>query len=402
MAAAELGFANGFCRRPGLLWRQGKPHHPAINMPLLRCLVVAALVRPQWVAGSASITDDERLLHSDGTWHRAQRKQIPFHASCYYTHETAMPHGCQFDVSRTGSWTGDPERSKEREVLHFFYQILGGGFWRANDNWNEGDPCWDAWYGVTCNEHGYVIALQLSDNRLEGFLPPNFGDLSRMLKLDLSSTAPDYHGHPNVDANRVRGPMPSLRFMRQLEEIEVSGNEITALPLDLRENAGTLRSLSASFNRLTALPLGLRHFTALHTLELAHNSIGGSFPVDIGDLTNARFVQLEYNRLSGAIPSQIVGMRRCRVLDLSHNPGISGELPENIIVDWQEQDYIAILNTSISGYIASLCLDVPFCYKFMYDTHKDLTWATAADVPDIVKLTVNIAMPANPEGTSSQ
>ena len=97
--------------------------------------------------------------------------------------------------------------------------------------------------------------------------------------------------------------------------------------------------------------------------------------------------------------------------------------------------YLSILNTSISGYISSLCeipqrlehqlihrmtecfpclrgLDVPFCWKYMYDTHKDfgiltaqasaqrlavmclqdLTWATVADIPDIVGMQLGCAI----------
>merc|ERR1712190_522576 len=56
-----------------------------------------------------------------------------------------------------------------------------------------------------------------------------------------------------------------------------------------------------------------------------------------------------------------------------------------------EQEYISILNTTLKGYIAELCIDVPFCWKFMYDTHRDLTWATANQVPDIVNITMEIA-----------
>lgn len=361
--------------------------HSSVNIASSLFLVATAiLLRPRRVAGLASITDDEKLLDSNGNWHRAQRNQVAFQTSCYYTHEPELPYGCQ---PNTSAWNADDERQIERNALMAIYILMGGEDWRTQDNWGEGDPCWDAWYGVTCNEHGKVIALKLVDNRVSGYIPAILGDLTHMLFLDLSSTAPDYHGHPNVDSNNVVGPMPSLAKMRRLEEIEVSGNKINSLPLDLRDNAHTLRSLSANHNLLRTLPQGLRDFTALHTLELSHNLIYTS-PSDLGYLTNARFVQLQYNRFIGTIPASIVGMRRARVLDLSHNPGLGGELPESIIVEWRNQDYISIMNTSITGYIAALCLDVPFCYKFMYDTHKDLTWATAADVPDIVRLTMQL------------
>eukprot|EP00439_Symbiodinium_sp_Y106_P038568 s4487_g4.t1 len=149
-----------------------------------------------------------------------------------------------------------------------------GDFWRTRDNWNgELDPCWDYWYGVTCNEHGYVIKLELSDNRVRGPLPSALGALTSLIKLDLSSTEPEYHMHPNDEVNRVEGSMPSLAMCFQLEEIEVSGNLILKLPDDLYLNADTLRSLSASRNQLRNMPNYLRRFQVLHTLELDNNMI---------------------------------------------------------------------------------------------------------------------------------
>lgn len=179
--------------------------------------------------------------------------------------------------------------------------------------------------------------------------------------------------------------------MSRIETIELSGNQIQKLPPDLYLNSRTLRTLSVSHNHLNDLPNNLKLFTNLHTLELDNNHIDDEFPEDFGSLTNARIVKLQYNKLKGEINEAIIGMNKVRVFDVSHNPRLGGVLPEQIIVEWSEQDYLSMLNTSLTGYISSLCLDVPFCWKFMYDTHKDLTWATAADVPDIVSMTIELA-----------
>ena len=75
-------------------------------------------------------------------------------------------------------------------------------------------------------------------------------------------------------------------------------------------------------------------------------------------------------------------VRRAEVFDVSHNPELGGVIPEQIIVDWaepwwrgicrpyprhsrstvsrsphkcEEVDYLAVLNTTIAGYISSLC-----------------------------------------------
>lgn len=363
---------------------------PPQGMHRLLVATVAVLLFHRTL-GSGGITDDERLLVSDGMWHRKQRKRISFETSCYYTSEPELPYGCQY-VIRDNVWAEDPQRALEKNALLELFDKTLGKTWRANDNWSTfTDPCWDSWYGVTCDEHGYVIALELTDNRLFGGLPASLGALTSLLKLDLSSTERSYHSHANENMNRLVGILPSLSLMTRLQEIEISGNAFRGLPEDLYLNGATLRVLSASHNLLSSLPSNLQNFQALHTLDLSHNLIEDSIPSTFGRMSNIRYAHLQYNLLQGDVPPEVIGISRIRILDLSHNPKLSGEVPEEIIVAWKEMDYLAILNTTISGYISSLCLDVPFCWNFMYDTHKDLTWATAADVPDIVSMTLSLA-----------
>lgn len=335
--------------------------------------------------------DEESLLKSDGTWHRGQRKRITFQDACYYTHEKNLPYGCQYSMSERDEWALDPQRSQERTALTSIYEATGGSGWRSAENWNEGDPCWDYWYGVTCDEHGHVIALELSDNRLTGSLPSSLGLLTAMLKIDFSSTAEHYHGHENYNVNRLRGPIPSLKNLKRLEEIEVSGNAFDAFPEDFYRLAPTLRVLSGSRNRFSALPRLLRRFRKLHTLELGNNQLRGALPNDLGQLESMRYLQLEYNLFEGAVPQSITGMRMLRTFDISHNPGITGEVPADVVVTWPTSEYISVINTSVTGYIAALCLDVPFCWRFMYDTHADMSMVERSQVPDIVWRTIDIA-----------
>lgn len=347
--------------------------------------------------GSGGLMDDERLLYATGNWHRLQRKRISFETSCYYTHEEELPHGCQYSTSTSKKWRDNTVRTTERAVLKDFYDGLGGDRWRTADNWNTGDPCWDAWYGVTCDEHGHVISIELVDNKLIGTIAKNVGDLTSLLKIDVSTTAPEYHNHVNKNLNRITGVVPSLAKISRLEELTLAGNGFTALPDDLYLNGESLRMICASYNLLTQMPKYLNRFKRLHTLELDHNFITGGLPPDLGYMLEARYIMLDSNRLSGPMPSTIAQLTRIRNFDVSHNPGLRDAISEDVIVNWVEVEYLAILNTSISGYISSLCLDVPFCWKHMFDTHKDLTWATAADVPDIVNITIELAK-TNPKG----
>lgn len=343
-------------------------------------------------APSGSLMDDEAMTGSNGSWHRGHRKQVGFQASCYYTREGELHQGCHWAKRASAEWRSEAQRTAERAILVGLFAATGGGAWRANDNWGTNtDPCWDSWYGVTCDEHGHVVALELSDNNLVGTLPSNLGGLTSLLKLDMSTSAPSYSTHTNRYANKISGPLPSFLRATRIEDIEISGNAFNSWPPDLYLNGKTLRSLSASFNSFTDLPRYLLKMTRLHTLELNNNLINDAFPIDFGYLTNARFVHLQYNQLRGTIPSSIIGMTNIRSLDLSHNAQLTGQIPEAILVRWTENDYVAIMSTSISGYISSLCLDVPVCWRYMYNTAKDLTWATASDVPDIVTETIALA-----------
>lgn len=361
---------------------------------LVLSVIFAHLVGTTLCAGG--ITDDERLLFSEGIWHREQRKLVSFITACSYTSERELPYGCQPSAKQSAMWMENTGRILDKNALLGLYTATGGadGSWRADDNWGQNtDPCWDHWYGVTCNENGRVIYLELPDNGLRGLLPDDLGDLTSLVRLDLSTTAQDYHQHDNKYKNTITGPLPSLAQASMIEEIEVSGNLITKLPDDLWKNGRTLRSLSASHNLIDALPTFLLRFLRLHTLELSNNRIGDAWVnEDFGKLVNLRFLHLQYNQLYGEVGSEMLGMTKNKVFDISHNPRLSGEIPMDIVINWPSQEYISVLNTSIVGYISSLCIDVPFCWRFMYDTHGDLSWTTQEEVSDIVLPTLRLAM----------
>jgi len=138
--------------------------------------------------------------------------------------------------------------------------------------------------------------------------------------------------------------------------------------------------------------MNVKRFKFMHTLELERNQISQQFPEDIATMYSLRVLTLSYNDILGPLPEKISRLRLMEIFDVAHNPRLNGEIAEHVLAEWTENEYISIMNTSLSGYINGLCSDVPYCWRFMYDTHKDLTWATAADVPDIVNVTMKLAM----------
>ena len=68
------------------------------------------------------------------------------------------------------------------------YQLTGGssGLWYNDDGWlvDGVPPC--EWYGITCNNNSRVSSIDLSNNNLQGQLPP---DVWQMPGLETISVA---------------------------------------------------------------------------------------------------------------------------------------------------------------------------------------------------------------------
>eukprot|EP00004_Rigifila_ramosa_P020051 TRINITY_DN5186_c0_g1_i2.p1 TRINITY_DN5186_c0_g1~~TRINITY_DN5186_c0_g1_i2.p1 ORF type:complete len:163 (-),score=25.65 TRINITY_DN5186_c0_g1_i2:144-599(-) len=78
--------------------------------------------------------------------------------------------------------------------LKAVFDELGGPKWRNSNGWVpfEGtDPCEGGWYGVGCDEDGYLESLNLANNGLSGEIPGRdlgmWSNLKHMLTLDFSS-----------------------------------------------------------------------------------------------------------------------------------------------------------------------------------------------------------------------
>ena len=73
-----------------------------------------------------------------------------------------------------------PEGTSVRDALVTLYRAADGANWNRNDNW-LGD-----WYGVTTDDSGRVIDLDLSENQLTGEIPAELGNLVNLYTLLLA------------------------------------------------------------------------------------------------------------------------------------------------------------------------------------------------------------------------
>ena len=170
----------------------------------------------------------------------------------------------------------------DRAVLMALYEATDGDNWANNTHWLSYRPL-DEWFGVTIDDAGRVISLQLVANRLSGSLPSSLGDLTNLTWLDLNG-------------NALSGSLPSsLGDLTNLEVLWLERNQLSgALPSSLGDLTN-LVGLDLSSNDLSgALPSSLGNLTHLIGLDLGRNQFSGALPSSLGDLTNLLYLGL-YN-----------------------------------------------------------------------------------------------------------
>ena len=108
--------------------------------------------------------------------------------------------------------TTSPET--DRAALAALYHGTDGANWLRNSNWLSDAPMGE-WDGVTTNDDGRVIKLDLGANELSGQIPPELGNLDKLAVLDLAAerTVTTLSGKVGI---RIGGDSPS--FSSQLEE----------------------------------------------------------------------------------------------------------------------------------------------------------------------------------------
>ncbi|WP_419943565.1 Ig-like domain-containing protein [Candidatus Palauibacter sp.] len=133
-------------------------------------------------------------------------------------------------ISRTfQDWLADIEGVRGepcvRVPLTAFYRSAGGEGWTRNANWLTPEPVAD-WHGVTVDDRGLPVSLELGDNGLVGYVAPELGEFVELRALDLSGSA-------------LTGQLPGeLGRLDRLRTLDISDNQFTgALPSSFVELA---------------------------------------------------------------------------------------------------------------------------------------------------------------------
>ena len=142
-------------------------------------------------------------------------------------------------------------------------------------------------------------------------------------------------------------------FLHSLKTLDLHGNEISKLPIDVFSQSNNITRLDIHKNNLTDgynLYEVLKPLHSLMYLDLSSNNfsilnvIPEMFPYDLLEIS------LAYNHLQVIDPAMFRGLKRLTSIDMSRNPFHCA--CENIAMrDWLKSTSVTILNTENYGYI---------------------------------------------------
>ncbi|XP_058198325.1 probable LRR receptor-like serine/threonine-protein kinase At3g47570 [Rhododendron vialii] len=158
--------------------------------------------------------------------------------------------------------------------------------------------------------------IYLFGNNLSGHIPPSLGDCKQLELLFLSG-------------NNLTGFIP--KEVVSLSSINLAfylaRNSLTGpLPMEVG-NMSNLVKLDVSNNRLSGeIPSTISKCIMLESLRLGDNLFGGRIPLSLSALRSLNYLDLSINKLSGQIPAYLQNFTLLQSLNLSYND-LEGEVP---------------------------------------------------------------------------
>ena len=147
------------------------------------------------------------------------------------------------EMAKYGSMSYNQDGALQLFALLCLWYCTGGQGWAENTQWLASGSSECTWYGVTCDESNIVIAIELSNNALTGYIPGE------------------------------------IKLLKELQALVLSSNDI----------GGTL-------------PQELSTLESLLAINLCDNNLSGSIPADMGDLLFLQAVNVGRNSDMSAVP----------------------------------------------------------------------------------------------------
>ncbi|WP_299678832.1 leucine-rich repeat domain-containing protein [uncultured Tenacibaculum sp.] len=231
-------------------------------------------------------------------------------------------------VAFSDNCTGFRVPQLEREALIAFYNATGGGtdwtgqFWDTDPNSLSNVGAWNGVTTAIVNGQKHIVKIDLSNRRLNGFIPSEIKNLTELVELNLGV----FNGRGNLIEIK-----PEIGELIKLERLDLTGHKLTALPTEIG-SLSSLIYLDLSNNSLTSLPAGIGDFAALEELRItSQNNVSTRektltiLPDEIGNITSLKQLYLQDNKLT-SLPNTIDGLIALEQLYLGDGSGRGNEL----------------------------------------------------------------------------
>ena len=232
--------------------------------------------------------------------------------------------------------------TSEREALVDIYNSTKGHQWTWRTNWLDPPGNENLWHGVMVPPNTqHVIALTLTDNQLDGRLPPTLNQLSNLKEMDLSNNS-IFGALPasitqlseltvlNLSKNIMKSPLSEkIMNLKKLTHLYLSNNQFYGFIPDAISQLSLLKELYLNHNQFIGkIPASFAKLKALSDLSVSYNQIDGPLPDFFDQMTALQRLYLSDNLFTGAIPDSLMRANGLRVIVMAKN-AITGTIPEN-------------------------------------------------------------------------
>ncbi|XP_058729115.1 receptor-like protein 7 [Vicia villosa] len=251
--------------------------------------------------------------------------------------------------------------------------------------WNENTACCN-WSGVTCNNEGHVIGLDLSYESISGGfdnvgslfslqylqklnlsynnfnspIPMEISKLTRLVSLDLSS----YDSYSKEQASTIynRNLPTFLQNLTSLKQLYLDGINISSMGKEWGNALLSLRDiqeLSMSYCGLSGpLDSSLTKLVNLSIIVLDWNNFSSSVPETFANFKNLTTLSLSSCGLIGTFPQKIFQIETLSIIDLSFNYDLHG-LFLNSLSNLTHLTSLGLSHNNLSGEFPSSLFTLP-------------------------------------------
>ncbi|KAK7304556.1 hypothetical protein VNO77_42437 [Canavalia gladiata] len=189
--------------------------------------------------------------------------------------------------------------------------------------------------------HPQLVALDLSNNQIQGMIPNWVWRFENMVNLNLSNNFFTSMEGPfenlscntlmiDLHSNQLHGSIPT--FIKGAVHLDYSSNKFSFIPPDVRKYLHFTYFLSLSNNSFHGkIPQSFCNCSILRMLDLSHNSFNDSMPECLTSKSNTlRVLNLDGNNLTGSISNAISSSCNLRFLNLNRNL-FGGAIPKSLV-----------------------------------------------------------------------